>query len=84
MEVWPHDNKIFLASCDAWCQINKEPSVWEPEWIAAKLLVLEEQGTVFLANLINLPFFPHLIEYRAVALPEADVPAWLPYGTCSE
>ena len=84
MEVWPHESKTILASCDTWCQINKEPGVWEPEWIAGKLLLLEERGGVYLANLINLPFFPHLIEYRPVWLPEADVPAWLPHAPRSE
>jgi hypothetical protein len=78
MVVWPHESKQVIASCDAWCQINKEPGIWAPEWVVAKLLVLEEQGSVYLANLINLPFFPHLIEYRPVFLPEDALPGWLP------
>lgn len=80
MEVWPHTQKTILASCEAFCQINKDAGHWAPEWIAAKLLILEEQGNVYLANLINVPFFPHLIEYRPVFLPESDVPGWLPTG----
>jgi hypothetical protein len=81
MEVWPHDKKNILASCDAWTQSNKEAGIWSPEWIPAKLLILEENGNVFLANLINLSIFPHLIEYRPIFLPAADVPGWLPFGS---
>lgn len=78
MEVWPHEQKNILANCEASCQINKEPGIWAPEWVEAKLFVIEEKGHIFLAKMISNPIFPHLIEYRPVFLPEADVPGWLP------
>lgn len=83
MEVWQHQEKQVLGTCPAWCQINKWPGSWAPEWVPALLLLIEEAGEVFLADLINLGRFPHIVEFRPVVLADEDEPGWLPVARAS-
>lgn len=78
MDVWQHEEKQVLGSCQGWCQINKWPGTWIPEWVPALLLLVEDQGELMLADLVNLGRFPHLVEFRPVYIADEDAPGWLP------
>lgn len=78
MDIWQHHEKQVLGSCPGWCQINKWPGSWAPEWVPALLLLVEEAGEVFLVDLVNLGRFPHVVEFRPVVLADEDEPGWLP------
>lgn len=78
MEIWQHQEKTVLGSCPGWCQINRWPSTWDPEWVPALLILIKDGTSLCLADLVNLGRFPHLVEFQPVYIAEEDEPGWLP------